>query len=79
MISLGGLREDQIGVITPYATQVKSLAQEITEKWEDIEIDSVDEFQGREKEAIIISLVRSNSRGEVDFLAENRRLNGNTQ
>lgn len=41
-----------------------------------IELGSVDGFQGREKEAVILTLVRSNSEGEVGFLGEKRRLNG---
>lgn len=54
------MRQDQIGVITPYAAQVTKLNEVLSEKWKHIEIESVDGFQGREKEAIIISMVRSN-------------------
>ncbi|KAI8973348.1 P-loop containing nucleoside triphosphate hydrolase protein [Mycotypha africana] len=70
-----GLTEDQIGVITPYAAQVARLKRDIRETWPAIEIGTVDGFQGREKEAIVLSLVRSNDDGEVGFLAERRRLN----
>ena len=40
-----------------------------------LEIDSVDGFQGREKEAVVISLVRCNPKGEIGFLADVRRMN----
>ena len=40
-----------------------------------LEIDSVDGFQGREKEAVVFSLVRSNPEGEIGFLADIRRTN----
>lgn len=71
-----GVQESQIGVITPYAYQVSRLVSAMGERWPGIEIGTVDGFQGREKEAIILSLVRSNDQGEVGFLAEKRRLNG---
>ena len=40
-----------------------------------MEIDTVDGFQGREKEAVLISCVRSNREAEIGFLADTRRMN----
>ena len=68
-----GLPPTDIAVIAPYAAQVRFLREQLAE--DDLEIDSVDGFQGREKEAVIISLVRSNPRGEIGFLGDIRRMN----
>ncbi len=68
-----GVRAADIGVITPYAAQARLLAEMIPAA--ESEIDTVDGFQGREKEAIVISLVRSNERGEIGFLSDVRRMN----
>jgi superfamily I DNA and/or RNA helicase len=68
-----GVSPEQIAVISPYSAQVKLLRERITQPA--IEIDSVDGFQGREKEVVIVSLVRSNREGEVGFLADTRRMN----
>ncbi|MEO2048201.1 MAG: AAA domain-containing protein [Pirellulales bacterium] len=68
-----GLPASQIGVIAPYAAQVRWLREQA--KHRDMEIDTVDGFQGREKEAMVISLVRSNREGEIGFLADTRRMN----
>ena len=68
-----GLPPDEIAVIAPYAAQVRWLRLHADE--ESLEIDTVDGFQGREKEAVIISLVRSNHHGEIGFLADTRRMN----
>jgi DNA polymerase alpha-associated DNA helicase A len=71
-----GVRPEDIGVITPYNAQLAILSQALREKYAGIELGSVDGFQGREKEAIVVSLVRSNAEHEVGFLGEKRRLNG---
>lgn len=73
-----GVRPEDIAVVTPYNAQVALIAQSLKEKYPGIEIGSVDGFQGREKEAIVVSLVRSNEKHEVGFLGEKRRLNGKT-
>ena len=65
-----GVEESDIGIISPYADQVK-LIQENTP----VEVKTVDGFQGREKEIIIISTVRSNEYGNIGFLKDLRRLN----
>lgn len=65
-----GLTEDDIGIISPYADQVK-IIQDRTP----VEVKTVDGFQGREKEIIIISTVRSNEDGNIGFLRDLRRLN----
>ncbi|KAL9059723.1 MAG: hypothetical protein Q9162_001024 [Coniocarpon cinnabarinum] len=70
-----GVRADDIAVITPYNAQLSILGSLLKETYPDLELGSVDGFQGREKEAIVLSLVRSNAEGEVGFLGEKRRLN----
>ncbi|KAK3695390.1 P-loop containing nucleoside triphosphate hydrolase protein [Podospora appendiculata] len=69
-----GIRPEDIAVVTPYNAQLAILAP-LKETFPGIELGSVDGFQGREKEAVIVSLVRSNADGEVGFLGEKRRLN----
>ncbi|ORY65898.1 DNA helicase [Pseudomassariella vexata] len=70
-----GVKPEDIAVVTPYNAQLALLAP-LKESFPGIELGSVDGFQGREKEAVIVTLVRSNSEGEVGFLGEKRRLNG---
>jgi len=70
---LAGVKEKDIAVIAPYAAQIRLLRQMC--HYEKVEIDTVDGFQGREKETVIISMVRSNSVGEIGFLSDTRRTN----
>ena len=68
-----GLSPRDIAIIAPYAAQVRLLRSTTPDR--DLEIDTVDGFQGREKEAVLISTVRSNANGEIGFLGDQRRMN----
>lgn len=68
-----GLSPTEIAVISPYSAQVRLLQEQLD--LSEIEIDSVDGFQGREKEAVILSLVRSNPDHQIGFLEDVRRMN----
>ncbi|MDW8345429.1 MAG: AAA domain-containing protein [Bacteroidia bacterium] len=63
-----------IGVISPYSAQIAYIKTCIPSN-KHTEIDTIDAFQGREKDAIFISLVRSNSKQEIGFLSDIRRMN----
>ncbi|EFJ34295.1 hypothetical protein SELMODRAFT_438696 [Selaginella moellendorffii] len=68
----------QVGIISPYAAQVKAINDRL-KSWDhgslSINCRSVDGFQGREKDVIILSTVRSNVGGYLGFLEDHRRLN----
>ena len=85
-----GLDARDVGIITPYNAQVDVLRELLRDGGgltAGLEIGSVDGFQGREKELIVLSLVRSNDKGRaaqvgkkqedngIGFLAEDRRIN----
>ena len=70
LVAAGAVASD-IAVIAPYAAQVRLLRKLLRNL--PVEIDSVDGFQGREKEIVIVSTVRSNTIGEIGFLADTRR------
>ncbi|MCB9550073.1 MAG: AAA family ATPase [Myxococcales bacterium] len=71
-----GLAPADLAVITPYNAQRRRLRDALApELAAGLEIGTVDGFQGREKEAIVVDLVRSNDQGQVGFVADHRRLN----
>ena len=87
------LRGEDIGIIAPYAAQIKLLTRlfnsdpsykqrfkevlgdQLAMQLGQVEVKTVDGFEGREKEIIIFSTVRNNSQGQIGFLADRRRLN----
>ncbi|THH07595.1 hypothetical protein EW145_g3266 [Phellinidium pouzarii] len=82
---------ENIGIIAPYKSQIgvltrllmkdmqkhfiESLGQDRAVEIANIEIKTVDGFEGREKDAIVFSTVRNNPSGHIGFLADRRRLN----
>ncbi|WWC89106.1 uncharacterized protein L201_004024 [Kwoniella dendrophila CBS 6074] len=86
------LKASQIGIITPYLSQLRLLSNHLsdsnrrsafidllgnerTKELDDIEIKTVDGFEGREKQVIIFSCVRCNDGGWIGFLSDWRRVN----
>lgn len=75
--------EDRIdvGIISPYRMQVQLLRQMIASDSffkplrKSISVNTVDGFQGQERDMIIVSMVRSNDKGEIGFLSDLRRMN----
>jgi superfamily I DNA and/or RNA helicase len=65
-----GVPASRIGVITPYSGQVGKIVQALDddELAERVDVATVDSFQGGEREAIVVSFVRSNDRGDTGFL-----------
>lgn len=73
-------KKKQVGVITGYTAQKYLLHHEIEytkNRWPhlDLEINTIDAYQGREMDFIIYSLVRSNPAGNIGFLRDSRRIN----
>ena len=70
-----------VGIISPYRAQVQYLRQ-LVRKREFfkpfrtlISVNTVDGFQGQERDIIVISMVRSNDQGQIGFLSDLRRMN----
>ncbi|HMP28755.1 MAG TPA: AAA domain-containing protein, partial [Saprospiraceae bacterium] len=69
----------ELGIVSPYAEQIRYIKEQIRDdklaEGLDIEVNTIDGFQGAEKDAIYISLTRSNDKGIIGFLADERRIN----
>ena len=70
-----------VGIISPYRAQVQYLRSQLKKKeWFKpfrhlITVNTVDGFQGQERDIVVISLVRSNDEGQIGFLRDLRRMN----
>ena len=70
-----------VGIISPYRAQVQLLRRLLTKREyfkpfrRMISVNTVDGFQGQERDVIVISLVRSNDEGQIGFLRDLRRMN----
>jgi superfamily I DNA and/or RNA helicase len=75
----GQCKISDIAVVTPYAAQVRLIRRGLREVLPRgppfVEVSSTDGFQGREKEAVVFSAVRSNTYGSVGFVSDWRRIN----
>ncbi len=75
------ITDERIGIIAPYKAQILLLQDLIIKEprldqiREQITVNTVDSFQGQERDVIYISLTRSNNKGEIGFLKEYRRMN----
>ncbi|VDK42839.1 unnamed protein product [Anisakis simplex] len=67
------VQSDHIGVISPYFAQVELIRKMLGNS--EISVSTVDGFQGQQREVIIMSLVRSNYKGRIGFLSDERRMN----
>jgi superfamily I DNA and/or RNA helicase len=63
-----------IGVISPYRGQIDILSELFNEE-KMVTVNTIDSFQGQERDVIYLSLVRSNDRSEIGFLKDYRRMN----
>lgn len=71
-----GVAPTDLAIIAAYSAQARRLRDLLrAERALGVEVGTVDGFQGREKEVVIVDLVRSNDAGELGFLANTRRMN----
>lgn len=71
-----GVPPRDVGVITPYAAHARLLRRLLRDQVDaGLEVGSIDGFQGREKEAIVLDLCRSNANTDIGFLHDTRRMN----
>ena len=77
----GETQKIDVGIISPYKEQIELLKEKLTDfdysayQVNELDIKTIDGFQGEERDVIYISLVRSNLNSEIGFLSDIRRMN----
>lgn len=72
---------ESVGIVSPYKAQTALLSEKLLvsglapDTAKKVQVNTVDSFQGQERDVIYISLVRSNDKGEIGFLKDTRRMN----
>ena len=80
LLSTGEIQKNQITVLVPYHRQIVEL-RNIASKYnrmgvlDGIQIYTIDSYQGRDNDIVILSLVRSNEKGDIGFIGELERIN----
>jgi superfamily I DNA and/or RNA helicase len=69
-----GLSDESVGIISPYRAQVDVL-RAMFSHLKNVTVNTIDSFQGQERDVIYISMVRSNADGDIGFLKDYRRMN----
>jgi DNA replication ATP-dependent helicase Dna2 len=71
-----GIKESDIGIISPYRAQVNRLEEDsflVSAIKAGLEVSTIDRYQGRDKNVVLVSMVRSNKSGKTGRLLEDRR------
>ena len=75
------LQKPSIAVVSPYREQIRLLKEtlkshpELSITENNISVNTIDSFQGQERDMVLISMTRSNSEGQIGFLSDIRRMN----
>jgi superfamily I DNA and/or RNA helicase len=80
LLTYAGEHPPSIGILSPYREQVVFMQEQLATDFDHfpnapITVDTIDAFQGQERDVMYISMVRSNDKGEIGFLKDTRRMN----
>ena len=70
-----GLPPFSIAVISPYREQIRLLKELFNHNDPQLSVNTIDSFQGQERDMVVISMTRSNNEGAIGFLTDIRRMN----